>query len=165
VGTPTTAQMMGIPSGEAGTRETLKLMSKLVKAEKSALPIRLLALDLVKRNGQKDYTGEVLKIHQFVRDHIRYVRDVRGVETLQTPTKTLELGQGDCDDKSTLTAALLESIGHPTRFIAVGFAPGSFSHVLLETKIGNKWVPVETTEPVKLGWFPPGVTMRMRWHN
>lgn len=156
--------MMSIPSGEDGTRETLKLMSKMVKAEKSALPIRLLAMRLVSEQRQKDFTGEVRRIHEFVRDQIRYVKDIRGVETLQYPTKTLELGQGDCDDKSALTAALLESIGHPTRFVAVGFG-GGFSHVLLETKIGTKWIPVETTEPVGLGWFPPGVTARMRWHN
>jgi len=139
-------------------------MSGLVKEYKKALPIRTLALQLVKRNGQKDWLGEVRKIQEFVRDRIRYVKDIRGVETLQTPVKTLEFGQGDCDDKSTLVAALLESIGHPTRFVAVGFS-GQFAHVLVETKIGNKWIAVETTEPVGLGWFPPGVTMRMRWHN
>src|SRR5574340_1000732 len=155
---------MGIPSGEDGTRATLKLMSGLVKAGKTALPIRQLALSLVHRNGQKDWYGEVRDLHQFVRDHIRYVKDIRGVETLQTPEKTLEIGQGDCDDKSTLVAALLESIGHPTRFVAVGFN-GQFAHVLVETKIGNKWVAVETTEPVELGWFPKNVTLTMRWHN
>jgi transglutaminase-like putative cysteine protease len=139
-------------------------MSGLVKSAKSTLPVRLLALRLVRRNGQKDWPGEVRDIHAFVRDGIRYVKDVRGVETLQTPEKTLELGQGDCDDKSTLVAALLESIGHPTRFVAVGFN-GQFAHVLVETKIGTKWVAVETTEPVAVGWFPKNVTMVMRWHN
>lgn len=156
---------MGIPSGEDGTRTTLKLMSGLVKAGKTALPIRQLALSLVHRNGQKDWYGEVRDLHQFVRDHIRYVKDIRGVETLQTPEKTLEIGQGDCDDKSTLLAALLESIGHPTKFIAVGFAPKQYVHVLVATKIGPRWIPLETTEPQEVGWFPPGVKSIMRWTN
>lgn len=163
--TPTTAQLMAIPSGEEGTRQTLKLMSGLVKDGKKSLPVRLLALRLVENNQQKNWLGEVRNIHAFVRDRIRYVKDIRGVETLQTPEKTLEIGQGDCDDKSTLVASLLESIGHPTRFVAVGFRGAGFAHVLVETKIGNKWVAVETTEPVELGWFPRNISLQMRWHN
>lgn len=156
---------MAIPNGSAGTRETLKLMSGLVRQSKKSLQIRMLALRLVGERRQKDWFGEVRDIHAFVRDRIRYVKDIRGVETLQTPEKTLEIGQGDCDDKSSLIAAMLESIGHPTRFVAVGFDGASFAHVLVETKIGNKWVPLETTEPVGLGWFPRGVNLTMRWHN
>lgn len=156
---------MAIPSGEAGTKTTLKLMSKLTRTGKTDLPVRGLAMALTRHLPQKDWVGQVRAIHAFVRDKIRYTKDVRGVETLQTPIKTLEIGQGDCDDKSMLAAALLESIGHPTRFIAVGLRGGPFSHVLIETKIGTKWVPVETTEPVELGWLPAGITSVMRWHN
>lgn len=155
---------MQIPSGEAGTRATLKLMSQLVKAGKTALPVFKLSRRLILPCKQKDWVCEIKRIHKFVRDNIRYTKDVRGVETLQTPEKTLELKTGDCDDKSILVAALLESINHPTRFVAVG-RDGQFIHVLVETRIGNKWVAVETTEPVNLGWFPPGMTQRMRWHN
>lgn len=100
-------------------------------------------------------------IHRFVRDRIRYVKDIKGVETLQSPEKTLEIGQGDCDDKSVLVGALLESIGHPVRFKAIGFIPGVFSHVLPETKIGSKWIAVETTEPWPLGRLPPGIIQRL----
>ncbi len=104
-------------------------------------------------------------LHRFVRDRIRYVRDVRGVETLHTPLALLQLGQGDCDDKATLLACLLESIGHKTRFAAVGFEPGRLSHVLTEARIGARWCPMETTEPVDMGWYPPGVKSRMVIHN
>ena len=165
ISTPTTSRLESIPDGPRGTRVTLDYMRAFAREGKTALPVRMLALRLVRHLPQKDWAGQVRVIHAFVRDKIRYVKDVRGVETLQTPEKTLEIGQGDCDDKSTLTAALLESIGHPTRFIAVGFAPGSFSHVLVETKIGSKWVPLETTEPVPVGWFPRGVVTRMRVNN
>ena len=156
---------MGIPPGSDGTRVTLALMSKLTRDSKKILNIRLLALKLVNGNIQKDYSSEVKAIHKFVRDEIRYVRDVRGVETIQTPVKTLEFGQGDCDDKSTLLASLLESVGHPTRFVAVGFVPGKFSHVYVETKVGNRWIALETTEPWEAGRFPPGIVTRMVQHN
>ena len=156
---------MGIPPGSYGTRVTLALMSKLTRGSKKILSIRLLSLKLVNGKSQKDYWSEVKSIHKFVRDDIRYVRDVRGVETLHTPEKTLEFGQGDCDDKSTLLASLLESIGHRTRFVAVGFVPGKFSHVYVETKVGNRWIALETTEPWEAGRFPPGIVIRMVQHN
>ena len=126
-------------------------MRQLVRRYKTALPIRQLAMSLSSHNLQKDYVAEVKNIHRYVRDEIRYIKDVRGVETIQTPLKTLEIGQGDCDDKSTLAASMLESIGHPTRFIAIGFTPGLFAHVFIETKIGDKWIALETTEPWPLG--------------
>lgn len=152
---------MGLQDGAAGTLQTLKLMRSLVREYKIKLPIRELALKLVAPLKQKNFVGEVKAIHKFVRDEIRYVRDIVGVETIQTPVKTLDYAQGDCDDKATLAASLLEAIGHPTRFTAVGFKPGQFSHVLVETKVGRDWVAVETTEPVPLGWRPPGIKNKM----
>jgi len=160
-----TYQLMEISNGLTGIRQTLKIMSKLVKKYKSAPAIRELALSLTGNLPQKDYLGEVRAIHYYVREEIRYIKDTKDVETIQSPIQTLRLKQGDCDDKSSLTAALLESIGHPTRFIAVGFRKGALSHVLVQTKIGKKWINVETTEPCELNWFPNRVKNFMLQHN
>lgn len=140
-------------------------MSKITRAAKRKIPIRTLALSLVRGNAQKDYRGEIQSLHKYVRDSIRYVRDVRGIETLQTPEKTVEFEQGDCDDKSTLLASLLESIGHPTRFVAVGFTPDNYAHVYVETRLGDRWIPLETTEPWRMGRGPAIVLARMVQHN
>lgn len=126
--------------------------------------MRLAAVQLTRHLPQKDWLGEVNALFDFVQGHIRYIRDIRNVETLQTPEKTLQLKAGDCDDKSTLLAALLESIGHPARFHAVGFAPGKFSHVFVETLVGGKWMPLETTEPYDAGRAPSGAVMHMIRH-
>lgn len=163
--TPIKAFLGWIPSGKEGTIATLKVMGQMVKAGKKNPVIRHLAMSLVKNNGQKDWAGEVRDIHAFVRDSVRYVKDVRGIETLQTPEKTLELGQGDCDDKSVLLASLLESIGHPTRFVAIAFEPDNYVHVFVETKIGPHWIAAETTEPVELGWYPPRKHYRLVFFN
>ncbi len=102
--------------------------------------------------------AEIERLWRFVRDQIRYVRDVHGVETVQTPERTLQIGQGDCDDKATLLAAMLESIGHPARYVALAFQPSNFSHVLVETKVGRgpraTWIAMETTELKPFGWYP-----------
>ena len=83
-----------------------------------------------------------------MQDNVQYVRDVRGVETLATPIKTLETMQGDCDDQAVLLASLLESIGHPTRFVAMAqTALGPFVHVFTEmvSVRNNRKIPAGTT--------------------
>lgn len=134
-------------------------MRRLVREGKKNLRVRQTALSIVESIPEKDHAAEVKEIHEFVRDGIRYVRDINGVETIAEPDKLLQIGAGDCDDKSVLLASLLESIGYPTRFVAIGRFPGRFSHVLVEVNVNGKWVPLETTEQVNVGWFPPG-----RWN-
>lgn len=162
---PTRATLKRIPPGAAGVRITLNIMRDLVLEYKKHLAIRSLAAELVAPLQQKNFMGEIKRIHAYVRDNIRYLRDIHGVETLQSPVKTLEFGYGDCDDKATLLATLLAAIGHPSRFVAIGKAPGKFSHVYVETRVGPNWLPLETTEPVDVGWSPSGVLARMIVHN
>lgn len=152
-----------IPDGPAGIAATLKIMGQMVRSgKKDTNNVRNVALGLVADLQQKDYSGEVRALHAYVRDCVRYVQDVTGVETVQTPQVTLMNHAGDCDDKSVLLAALLESIGHPTKFVAVGRAPGEYEHVYVETKIGPRWIPLETTENVEPGWEPPRDIFRYR---
>lgn len=132
-------------------------MRRFVEQYKTAPQIRELALRLTQHLPQKDFRGEALALFNYVQNHIRYVKDIHDVETVQTPLKTLELSAGDCDDKATLLAALLESIGHETRFHAMGFRKNNISHVLLETNINGQWVAMDTTEPVSMGWLPPAI--------
>lgn len=159
------ATLSKIPDGNAGVKDTLILMRQLVRQGKRDIRIRTLAASIVQHLSQKNWIGEIQALQNYVKVNIRYVRDIRGIETIQTPDKTLELGYGDCDDKSTLVASLLESIGHPTRFVACGFNGDELSHVYVETKLGNKWIGVETTEPVEVGWTPKNIQCKMVIHN
>lgn len=109
----------------------------------------------------KDWVAEVDALFGFVQNHIRYTRDIRGVETVQPAEYVLDRGTGDCDDKAILLASMLEAVGHPTRFVAVGFGGGKFNHVYTETLLGRKWLALDPTEPVKMGWFPPNVRTRL----
>lgn len=153
----TTYQLQMIPDGTAGTRATLAKMGRLVKQYKTVPVIRELALKITRSLPNKSWSGEATAVQEWVRDNIRYVRDVAGVETLQSPVQTLRLRQGDCDDHATLTASLLATIGHPTRFVAIGFSKGHFAHVLTQTKVGTKWLPLETTENWAFGEIPKNV--------
>lgn len=164
--TPQTSSVLKrLPPGRDGTRATLEEMRAFVREYKKNMQVRDTAAGMVSGLQQKNFLGEVKVLHRFVRDNVRYLRDINGVETLQSPVQTLARGYGDCDDKSTLLCALLESIGHPSRFVAVGKAPGKFNHVYAETLVGKKWFPLETTEPVPAGWAPADMRSRMVIHN
>jgi transglutaminase-like putative cysteine protease len=162
----TRVTLADIPEGIEGTKATLRAMRGYVRAAVRSPDqiIRRAADGIIQQSGaspgnDKNWTAVVRVLHAFVRDAIRYQMDPAGVELIQTPEKTLEYMSGDCDDKSTLLAALLESVGHPCRFWAVGFdGNGEFSHVLVETLIGTQWVPLETILDVDPGWRPSGVT-------
>lgn len=143
-----------LQGGMRGTRQTLRLMARLVCDYKTHPLIRNTARELVQGLPGQDYRGEAETLLRFVQNDIRYLQDVNNVETIHAPDVVLQWRAGDCDDSATLYAALLESIGHPARFIAVGFnAPGQFEHVFVETRIGSRWLAGETTIPgAALGW-------------
>lgn len=162
-GSPSTYELRSIPSGVRGTRETLRIMSRLAREYRKAPEIRELALSLVRGvSGHKNFRGQVSAIHNWVRNMIQYVQDIRNVETVQTPLKTLEFRQGDCDDQATLLATLLESVGFHTRFVAIKVDPaGPFCHVYTEVNLGTVWFPLETTERWPAGRAPKKIAARM----
>jgi len=147
-----------------GTIVTLDIMRRMVREYRTNPHILNFARSLVAGVRGKDFAGEAALLQNWVRDNIRYTQDVYDVETLQTPIVTLNVRHGDCDDQSTLLATLLNAIGHEVRFVAVGFSPDNFEHVLVETKIGEQWLPAETTEAVRFGehpWQPGEVLTRI----
>ena len=145
---------MQLASGAAGTRQTLEMMAALIRQGRESIPVREMAKTLVKGLAQKDYKGEIAACHAFVRDRVRYTRDIRTVETLHTAERLLIDRQGDCDDKSILVSALLESIGHTTQLVAIGPRRGVFVHVYAQVQDPKKpgaWINLECTEPWPVG--------------
>lgn len=159
------ALLAEIPDGPEGIARTLGVMRLMVRHFRRDPQIIALAAELTAQLDDKDYAGEVEALHAFVRDSIRYLNDVNEVETVRTPLLTLEHGAGDCDDQAVLLASLLEATGKPTRFVAAGFMGGDLEHVWTEAKVGDSWYALETTEPVPMGWRPPGITTRLVVRN
>lgn len=158
---PITYQLMGIPEGKEGTRQTLRLMAALARRQSTSPLIRELAVNLVSKVPERNYYAEARTLLRFVQSRIRYVRDVAGVETLQPPVDTLRLGAGDCDDKCILFASLMLAIGHPVKFVAMGEVKGHFSHVFCETKVGQQWLACETIYNWPLGKGPRRIAEKM----
>jgi transglutaminase-like putative cysteine protease len=147
---------MHLSEGPTGTAETLDAMVRLTKVYRSTLPIRQLAERIINTIPGKSYYEEVMAVRDWVRDNIRYTQDVYDVETLQTPLALLNSRQGDCDDQAMLVGALLQSIGKPIRYRAIGLQADQYDHVYAETRAfgSGPWISVETTENVPLGWQP-----------
>jgi predicted transglutaminase-like cysteine proteinase len=152
--------------GKRGTAETVAIMARIAMGGWGARSerIRALALAIVRDAGiaGKDYRAEILAIHRWVQNNIRYTRDPVGQETVQTPEHTAFINQaGDCDDFSVLEAALLGALGHATRFITIGYSPTAFSHVYLAVNLRGRWIPLDPIMADKpAGWEAPNPIIR-----
>lgn len=152
-----TGCLMPLPDGVSGIRQTIALMRALVREYRVDPNIRARTITLLRLTPEKDAPSEIRVIFEFVRDHVRYVSDVHEIETVSTPDKTLMLLAGDCDDKATLLATMLESVGYPTRFVVTGYAtPNVFEHVYVEVMLPDgSFISLDPSEPYGVGWAAP----------
>jgi transglutaminase-like putative cysteine protease len=132
-------------------------MAALAQEGRTSSRLRQFAGQMFLQQGiaPKDYYGEMNALFSYVRDQIRYMRDPDDVENIAWPSATIEMGFGDCDDKSILLASLLLAAGHRARFVAAAYdGPGQFEHVYVEASCndGKSWLGLDPTEP-----FAPGV--------
>lgn len=116
--TPSTVNTK-VANGIAGNLETVEIMRQIARDRSRYPAVRELALKILLWHNvpSRHYLDEAKAIGRFVKDKVRYVRDITGVETLHDPLMLIEqikegTAQGDCDDISLLIATLLLSIGH-----------------------------------------------------
>ena len=145
-----------IADGLPGVKQTLAVMRQSVREARTDMAIRQAAISIIWLQPENSPLHEVNALFEWVRDRVRYVRDILDVETLSTPAKTLEQMVGDCDDQTALLAAMLESVGYPTRFVIAAYTvPNHFEHVYLQVNIDGEWIDCDPTEKEALGWAPP----------
>jgi hypothetical protein len=163
-----TVQRLTLSDGPNGTDETVDAMAKVAMGQFGAGSVRIrnLTLDIIRQNNvaEKDQLGEVKAVHDWVMNHLRYVRDPYGIEFLTYPeTLAFDRTDGDCDDHVILEAAMLGSIGIPTRFITVGFQGKPYSHVYMGAMLNNNTEllpldPIVKNKPA--GWEAPNPTSK-----
>jgi hypothetical protein len=150
--------------GWHGTAQTIAAMQELVSGieGKRHVAIHEAARQLAQAcPGSKNYLCQAKMIFGFVAGRIKFVRDPYGIETVQSPIRTLQYAAGDCDDFSILFNALTESAGLRTWFKTIKgdpSAPDEFSHVYAVVEIpGIGQVPADCTQAgAELGWEPQG---------
>lgn len=142
--------------GSAGVAQTMREMRRLIDEGKRDAEVMRAAGAVIFTTPEKLEAGEVCAVFEYVRDHVRYVRDVVGHETLASARMTLARQAGDCDDQTVLLGAMLESVGYPVRLVVAAYqAPGNWEHVFLEVWAAGEWIACDPTEKAPLGWSPP----------
>jgi transglutaminase-like putative cysteine protease len=129
-----------------GAPMTVAVMKQAALRSQNHYPVRLLAEEICRHLGGKDYASEALAIYFFVLSHTRYMRDPRCVELIRAPhvlVRELMAGKTpstDCDDQACLIAALLLATGCEARFATVAFrkimfqGKPQYSHVFAQAK-------------------------------
>jgi len=154
------AERHWIPSGDAGTAETIEKMRSLVDSGKRSQRVRELAGRLIQSCTKKDYYCYADSIFKFCRDKIQYAYDPHGVEWVESPERILDAGVADCDSVCVLFASLCENLGLPCQYVTVRAdknRPSEFSHVYARVKIpGRGWIAADCTMQHDFGWEPTG---------
>ena len=134
----------------ASQEDQIRFLRQMVDRYKGAKDIHDKAIEIVFHEAgceQKNKFCHALAIGRWVQENITYVNE--GVETFQSPSKSLQYKFGDCDDYATLTAALLESIGVTAQIVGLQWK-GSFRHIFARAVIAGRIFPLDGTldEPI-----------------
>lgn len=143
------------PDGAGSVFHTLRLMRELVQAGRVDPAIIQAATSIIWLTPEKDDAHQARALFEWVRDSVRYVRDVHEVETLALPRITLARRAGDCDDQTVLLASMLEAVGIPTRFVMGAYNSEQFEHVYLQCFVAGEWIDCDATEREPFGYAPP----------
>jgi len=152
--------------GDRAIYRTVSKMKEVIQRSLSSQRVRQKAEEIVSGIVDNDQQGEVRSIYQYVQKNIRYTRDPKGLEYVQTPDYLLDAVEqnkqafGDCDDKTVLGLSLLKTIGYDVAIKVVSYLQNKkFSHVYGLVKFDGQWVPFDATRPdTSLGWEAPGIT-------
>jgi len=105
---------------------------------------------------EKDAKAEITALFDEVRKRVRYTWDPTDYDAFQTPSKTLALKAGDCDDYVSLLGALCRTIGHQVRSrIVQTKGESTWNHIYLMAKVGDGWMPLDASMKQPAGWEVP----------
>lgn len=134
-----------------GPRETLRMMADhaLGQYGERSIIVRRYTEYVVGQIRPKDYLGEILAIRNSLVAPsptkpwvplLRYTNDPLHLEFLRTPERIVRdiMEQGystvDCDESACLAATMALQCGRVAEYVAMGFNPGSLSHVAVRVK-------------------------------
>lgn len=147
-----------------------RLIHEINEGRKEPDVRRIIAATLRGRKGgagvwkvpPRAWRQEVNALYGTVIDNVRYTLDPHDLELFQSPSRTVQMGIGDCDDMVILLGALLRGAGYPCRIKVIGMAGSNeFSHVYLLAGLPpsqpTRWIALDPSrEDHPPGWeFPP----------
>ena len=138
------------------------LLSDLAEADADLPDLRRIAEDVTA--GSADDTERAVALHRFVIDTVGFVKEKR--ETFSPTLRTLEIGQGDCDDSARALMALLRAMDIPARLetLPPRASGGVPLHVAAQAQIGGQWKWLETSIDAWPGEHPLQAAKRLGIH-
>lgn len=159
--------------GVEGNRHTLRIMAQYIRQGAVDERVRALAVRIVADVPSHDFHAQAEAIFNYVHTRIKYVRDPKGRERVQSVPFTLfKAKAGDCGDLSEALAALNSAIGLTSRLVVIAQESSviraksdpnkvklrSYDHVYVETEIDGELVEEDATPPEsEFGWEGKGV--------
>lgn len=159
--------------GVAGNLHTLRIMAQYIRQGAVDERVRALAVRIVADVPSHDFLAQAEAIFDYVHTRIKYVRDPKGRQRVQSVPFTLfKAKAGDCVDLSEALAALNAAIGLTSRLVVIAQESSviraksdpnkvklrSYDHVYVETEIYGELVEEDATPPESVfGWEGKGV--------
>lgn len=154
--------------------EKVKVLSKLARGEEGYThPVLIQAARRIAggyKGGtwstpEKAWEKEAAALFRWTRERVHYMRDPVDRDCFSTPLQTLFIGSGDCDDYSTLLAAMGMATGQRARFRIIRQKKSpSWDHIYILLNPegdGAKWIAMDATVDVSAGWEAPGAAAVM----
>lgn len=142
-----------------GLDSTLDVIRELVLQWRGDQKLRNLALKATRSVPDKRNSRQLAQaLYRWITKHVEFIKDQFGIERLQSPDVTIQLGSGDCDDHAILSAAMLLSVGIPARLRVVALdpmRPEVFNHIFTEYFDGQRWQSFDTTLNTFAGYRIP----------
>lgn len=154
---PSIARRIEHAPGMPGIHQTLSIMRRFARAGSSDPAVRHVAAETVRYVPAGDRRSEAWMVGEWVRHNIRFVRDPIGTETVSTPAEVLRVGYGDCDDASTLIAAMLRAIGIRAKFVAIGPDARGLPQHVYTVALTSPPIALDTAPGLMIGQQWPGV--------
>ena len=117
-----------LASGARGNLKTVNYMKQIANKVNGHPKLVKLANNIVQYYSvpSMHYKDEAYAIGDYIKQHVRYVRDPLGIEMLTDPLTMIDMMErgeatGDCDDISLLIATLMLSLGHNPYFAIVKY--------------------------------------------
>lgn len=108
-----------------GVGDLSQVISTIVDETNKAVP-------RLKKFSQQFITNDLEKtsyfIWKYIKDNIKYVRDLIGIEQIRTPERLLSDKIGDCEDYSIFAASILKNLGYNPKFLVVAM-DGGYQHI------------------------------------
>jgi hypothetical protein len=174
---PSRPKLWHLPTwGAAQEPQRMGVLRDIVRQYGRDPRVHDLASEIIRRSGvpPRDYKGQAAVLLKWIQNpqNVYYINEPG--ERLQSPTYTLRVKRGDCDDMAILLAAMLESVAIEWRFVLSGrdrqgrlrrwvegqprIPGGRWTHIylaaLIPTRPGQRkqLVFMEPTLPKPLGW-------------